>query len=59
MDISGSISKNPDPVIPTGDRRHVAKIREGAQSSEIYCRDDERRAELGLLPMPKPDSWDE
>lgn len=28
----------PDPVIPTGDVRHVAAIREGRQSSECWSR---------------------
>lgn len=42
-------------MIPTGDVRHVAKIREGKQSSEIYCRNPKRRKELGLPPLPNPD----
>lgn len=41
--------------VPTDDRRHVAKIREGKQSSEIYCRNPKRRQELGLPPLPNPD----
>jgi hypothetical protein len=50
-------TKMHNPVIPTGDRRHVAAVREGRQSSEIYCRNAERRKELGLPPLPDPDSF--
>lgn len=47
-----------NPVIPTGDVRHVAKVRTGKQSSEIFCKNDKRRAELGLPPLPKPEDLD-
>ena len=36
---------------PTGQRRHITAIREGKISGEVFCRDPERRAELGLPPI--------
>lgn len=33
---------------PTGDIRHIAKIRHGKQSAEVFCRNPKRREELGL-----------
>jgi hypothetical protein len=31
-------SVTPNPMIPTGDRRHIASVRDGAQSSEVWSR---------------------
>jgi len=36
---------------PTGNRRHVTSVRLGKISGEVFCRDPERRAELGLEPI--------
>ena len=36
---------------PTGNRRHTTAIREGKISGEVFCRDPQRRAELGLAPI--------
>jgi hypothetical protein len=33
---------------PTGDRRHFSTIREGKISGETFCKDNDRRKELGL-----------
>lgn len=33
---------------PTGNRRHTTAIREGKISAEVFCRDPERREQLGL-----------
>jgi len=33
---------------PTEDRRHVSKVRFGKISHEVFCRNPERRKELGL-----------
>lgn len=35
-------------LTPTEDRRHVAKIRFGKVSAEVFCKDPKRREELGL-----------
>jgi hypothetical protein len=40
---------------PTDDRRHMPKIRYGAISAELNCRNPKRREELGLPPIPEPD----
>jgi hypothetical protein len=37
-------------LTPTDDRRHVSKIRFGKFSHEEFCKDPERRKELGLPP---------
>jgi hypothetical protein len=37
--------------VPTGNRRHTTAIREGKISGEVFCRDPERRNELGLPPI--------
>jgi hypothetical protein len=37
-------------ITPTDDRRHVSKIRYGKFSHEEFCKNDERRKELGLPP---------
>lgn len=34
--------------VPTFDRRHVSWIRTGRQSSEVFCKNQKRRVELGL-----------
>lgn len=49
-------SKRPNPVIPTEDHRHITSVRLGKISSEIFCHDPKRRAELGLNPLPMVDS---
>ena len=41
---------------PTGNVRHLGKIREGKISGEVFCRDPERRFELGL-PSVEVDPW--
>ena len=41
---------------PTGNVRHLGKIREGKISGEVFCRDPERRFELGL-PSIEVDPW--
>lgn len=49
----------PPPQIPTDDPRHMFGIRYGfKQSSEIYCRNNKRREELGLDPLPTPENED-
>lgn len=40
--------------VPTGDRRHVSWLREGRQSGEVFCKNEDRRVELGL-PVIIPD----
>ena len=35
-------------TIPTDDRRHISKIRFGKVSHEVFCKNPERRRELGL-----------
>jgi len=42
-----------NPAVPTGDARHTAKIRDGKQSAEVFCRNNKRREELGLFPIIK------
>jgi len=43
---------------PTGDPRHISHIRDGKVSAEINCRDNKRRRELGLPPIPtEEDAW--
>ena len=51
-----STTKLPTQSIPTGNRKHTVAIREGRQSSEIWCRKPERRRELGLPPIPTVES---
>ncbi len=45
-----SSTKIPNPVIPTGDKKHATRIREGRVSFEIFCKNPERRRQLGLTP---------
>jgi hypothetical protein len=33
----------PDPAIPTGDYRHISKVREGAQSAEVWSLEQRAR----------------
>jgi hypothetical protein len=40
-------------VIPTHNYRHSTKIREGKQSSEVFCKNNKRREELGLPPISR------
>jgi hypothetical protein len=42
------VHKNPNPVIPTGDIRHMTAIRDGKISSEIFSK--ERLAQIPLDP---------
>jgi hypothetical protein len=49
-------SKLPTPVIPTENPLHLTKIRLGRFSAEQFCRDPERRRELGLKPFPSMES---
>ena len=35
-------------ITPTNDRRHITAVREGRISAEVFCRDPERREQLGL-----------
>jgi hypothetical protein len=35
-------------VVPTYDRRHMPHIQEGKISAEVFCKNKERRKELGL-----------
>lgn len=51
----GASRKIAQPVIPTGDRRHIAAVREGAVSGEIFCRNAARRRDLGLPRLPTPE----
>jgi hypothetical protein len=46
--------KLPNPVIPTYDPRHSSGVRLGKQSAEIFCKNNKRREELGLYPIPDP-----
>lgn len=46
--------KLPSPAIPTGLARHATHIRLGRVSGEIFCKDPQRRQELGL-PIIYPD----
>jgi hypothetical protein len=42
--------------VPTLDRRHTSWIRHGRQSAEVFCKNPERRIELGLpVILPDPD----
>ena len=46
------ISRRLEPIIvPTGDVRHIHKIRFGKVSGEVFARDPERRKELGFDPI--------
>lgn len=38
----------PTVSVPTDDYRHLAKVRDGSISAEVFCRDPDRRHELGL-----------
>jgi len=56
-DPSYKIRESEPITIPTGDSRHIGKIREGKISGEVFCRDPDRRRDIGLpaLPTPEPD----
>jgi hypothetical protein len=45
-------TKEPAPMIPTHDKRHVTSIRLGKISGEVFCKNPTRRKELGLDPLP-------
>jgi hypothetical protein len=47
-----SSTKLDTPSIPTGNARHLTKVRLGRFSAEEFCRDPKRRKELGLRPLP-------
>lgn len=47
-----SSTKLESPAIPTGNPRHLTKVRLGRFSAESFCRDPKRRKELGLPPLP-------
>jgi hypothetical protein len=49
-------TKEAAPRIPTYDPRHTTAIRLGKVSSEIFCRDPERRRQLGLNQFPTMES---
>lgn len=51
-----SSTKLDTPAIPTGNSRHLTKVRLGRFSAEQFCRNPERRRELGLPPIPTMES---
>lgn len=51
-----SSTKLATPSIPTGNARHLTKVRLGRFSAENFCRDPKRRKELGLPPAPTMES---